>query len=621
MRRLFTFFIALIGAMALFASPASAAGDNTIASSSPAAGEAVTVAPTQLQLRFTLPVGGADAVGKMGLSLACESKLTNLGPPVLAADGLTISSPLTQILSNGTCVVNWSLPDGSAGSYSFQSNAQVTTTVATTVAPGQPTPSTLPDGTTVTENAPRLGGPIGLMRWIAFFMVSALFGGLIFIKRAWPEGVEYGITEKYFRQICIFSLTSLFVLMGLMTAQQSGGSLASSIAPTSWGPLFDTNDGRAIFIRFIAVAGLTYYAWITERIFEATNIVPTTILLSLTMISFGFDRMSGRAVVLGILFGIAHMALIAIWIGSIAIIWRVILHGPGDIDLVHALRTWARIATPLTIGIVFTGVFQVWRVDGLSLINSGHGRVVLVKILSFAALIVVSSSIRQFIVRGMERAKSLNEKVVYRLKRPVGLELSLSVFVLALSSWMMSMRPPYVSVKQIGPEASYAIVQDLIGKDDFHVRLSLTPGDVGANKILIELFGPARIQNFTVSLTPSEPTFSGYTINVPITRPGAALVSQNVGLKLLAPGTWTAVIKGVTTTGDLEPLSTTFVIADGTTVITVPKQGLKAPESTTTSVPLASSTTTTLPAVTTTLPAVTTTVPPASGVTTTLPAG
>ena len=613
MRRLFTFFIALVGAMALFAAPASAAGENTIASSSPAAGEVVTVAPTQLQLRFTLPVGGADAVGKMGLSLACESKLTNLGPPVLAADGLTISSPLTQILSNGACVVNWSLPDGSAGSYSFQSNAQVTTTVATTVAPGEPTPSTLPDGTTVTENPPRLGGPIGLMRWIAFFMVSAVFGGLIFIKRAWPEGVEYGITEKYFRQICIFALVSLFLLMALMTAQQSGGGLASSLSPTSWGPLFETNDGRAIFIRFLAVGGLTYYAWITERIFEATNIVPTTILLSLTMISFGFDRVSGRAVAFGVLIAILHMALIAIWVGSIAIIWRVILHGPGDIDLVHALRTWARMATPLTIGIVFTGLFQVWRVDGLSLINSGHGRVVLVKILSFAALIVVSSSIRQFIVRGMERAKSLNEKVVYRLKRPVSLELSLSVFVLALSSWMMSMRPPYVLIKQVGPEASYAIVQDMTGKDDFHVRLSLTPGDVGANKILIELFGPSRIQNFKVSLTPSDPTFSGYTINVPITRPGAALVSRDVGLKLMAPGTWTAVINGVTTIGDLEPLSTTFVIADGTTVITVPKQGLQTPAATTTTIPAATTTTTLSPA--------TTTVPPVADSTTTLPAG
>lgn len=581
MRRLLTFFLAVLGTIALGVDAAQAIGENTIASSSPAAGEVVTVAPTQLQLRFTLPVGGAEAVAQMGLSLACESKLTNLGPPQLSADGLTVSAALTQILANGTCVVAWSLPDGSTGSFSFTSNAQATTTVASSVPGG--TTITVPGQPGTTEVAPRLGGPIGMMRWIVFFMVSALFGGLMFIKLLWPEGVEYGITERYFRQVSIATIISLVVLIVLMTAKETGGGFASSLSPTSWGPLFETNEGRAVFVRLVMVCGLTYYAWITERIFEPTNIVPTTILLALTMLSYGFDRASGRALVLGIVMAVIHMTLIALWVGSIALIWRVVLHGPGDVDLVHALQGWAKYATPLTIGIVSTGVFQVWRLDGISIINSGHGRVVLFKTLVVIAMLFVSATVRQFIVRGMQRAKSLNERVVYRLKKPVGIEMALSISVLALSSWMMSMRPPYVQARADGQQLQYAIVQDMTGKDNFHVRLSITPGDVGANRILIELFGPSRIQNFTVALTPSEPSASGYLINVPITRPGAALVNEDAGISLKAAGTWTAVIKGVTTIGDLEPLSTTFVIADGTTVITLPKQGLK--RSTTTVAP------------------------------------
>jgi hypothetical protein len=129
----------------------------------------------------------------------------------------------------------------------------------------------------------------------------------------------------------------------------------------------------------------------------------------------------------------------------------------------------------------------------------------------------------------------------------------------------------------------------MTAKDNFRVRLSITPGDVGANRIIIELFGPSRIQNFTVSLTPSNPNFSGYTINVPITRPGAALIAEDAGLLLRTPGEWTAVIKGVSTIGELPTLTTTFIIADGTTVTTLPKQGLK--RSTTT---IAATTTTTL---------------------------
>jgi len=620
MRRLPLFFIAVATALAFSAGPAHAAGDNTLASSSPTAGEVVTLAPTQLQLKFTLPVGGAEIATQMGLSLACESKLTNLGPPQLSADGVTISAALTQVPQNGSCVVNWSLPDGSVGSFNFTAQTQVTTTVPVTE-PGAPATTVPVDGTTAEVVSPRLGGPIGLMKLIVFFAVSALFGGLMFIKLVWPEGVEYPVTEKYFRQVSIIAGVAIFVLIILMTARQSGGGITSSISPTSWGPLFESNEGRAVFLRLIVVGILGFYAWITERVLEPTNVVPTTVLLALLMMSYGFDRATGRAVVLGIVVAILHMAFTAMWVGSVSIIWRVILHGPGKGDLVDALRGWARLVNPLTIGIVLTGFIQVWRIDGISLINSGHGRVVILKVLLVSAMLIVSAAIRQFILRGMERAKSLNEKVVYRLKRPVGIELSLSIVVLAASSWLMAMRPPYVLNRDTGPRVEYAIVQDMTAKDDFHVRLSITPGDVGANRILIELFGPSRIQNFKITLVPTNPNFSGYTINVPITRPGGALVAQDAGLLLRAPGEWTATVTGVTTIGDLTPMTTTFTIADGTTVTTEPKQGLK--KSTTT---IAVATTTTsvapVPATTTVAPTTTstTTVPVPVETTTTVPA-
>ena len=609
MRRLPLLFIAVVSALAFSAGPAHAAGDNTLASSSPTAGEVVTLAPTQLQLKFTLPVGGAEIASQMGLSLACESKLTNLGPPQLSADGVTISAALTQVPQNGACVVNWSLPDGSTGSFNFTAQTQVTTTVPDTV-PGAPATTVPIDGTAVEVVAPRLGGPIGLMKLIVFFAVSALFGGLMFIKLVWPEGVEYGITEKYFRQVSIIAGVAIFVLIILMTARQSGGGITSSISPTSWGPLFESNEGRAVFLRLLIVGGLGFYAWITERVLEPTNVVPTTVLLALLMMSYGFDRATGRAVVLGIAVAILHMAFTAMWVGSVLIIWRVILHGPGNGDLVDALRGWARLATPLTIGIIGTGVFQVWRIDGISLINSGHGRVVILKVLLVSAMLLVSAAVRQFILRGMQRAKSLNEKVVYRLKRPVGIEMSLSIVVLAASSWLMAMRPPYVLNRETGPRVEYAIVQDMTAKDDFHVRLSITPGDVGANRILIELFGPSRIQNFVVTLTPTNPNFSGYTINVPITRPGGALIAQDAGLLLRAPGEWTATVTGVTTIGDLTPMTTTFTIADGTTVTTEPKQGLKK---STTTIAAATTTSSVAPA------PVTTTVAPTTTTTTTVP--
>ncbi|CAB4658876.1 unannotated protein [freshwater metagenome] len=608
MRRFLSFLLVFFGVCALGTGVAQAEGENTISTSSPAAGEVVALAPTQIQLRFTLPVGGADAVAQMGLVLTCESRIINLGAPQLGADGVTVSAALTQILENGDCRVEWSLPDGSSGSFTFVSNVQTTTT-----APAEPgtTNTTVPatPGQEGEAEEIRLGGPLGLMKWLAFFFVCALVGGLIFVKIAWPEGVEYGITERYFRIISIAAIVTLIGQIIIYSAQQSGGTIGGSIAPTSWGAAGETNEGRALILRFVAVCALTFFAWITERIFTESTIVLSTALLAFTILTFGFDRASGRAVILGIVIAVIHMAFVALWVGAVAIIWRVILHGPGDVDLVHALRGWYRIATPVSVGIIVTGAIQVWRINGISLVNSGHGRVVLLKIVLVVAMLFVNAAVRQFVVVGMRRAKSLNEKVVYRLKRPVGVELSLSIVVLAASTWLLSMRPPYILLPDNGPRVEYAIVQELEGSDRFKVRLSITPGNVGENKVLVELFGPSRIQNFVVTFTPENPNFAGYTLNVPLTRPGAALITEDMGMRFLAPGVWNVSVTGVTTIGELEPLTTQFIIADGTTVTTVPKQGLNT-------------VTTTVPPVTTTVPGTTiapttTTIPASASPTTT----
>ena len=592
MRRFLSFLLVLFGAFVLGTGTAQAEGDNSISTSSPAAGEVVALAPTQIQLRFTLPVGGADAVAQMGLVLTCESRIINLGTPQLGPDGVTVSAALTQILENGRCRVEWSLPDGSSGSFTFVSNVQTTTTAP--VDPDSPgTTAPIGPGPEGEGEESRLGGPLGLMKWLAFFFVTALVGGLIFIKVAWPEGVEYGITERYFRLISIAAILTLVGQLVLYSAQQSGGTIGGSLSPTSWGPAAETNEGRALLLRLVAVCGLTFFAWITERIFTDSTVVFSTALLAFTILTYGFDRATGRSVVLGIVIAIIHMGFVAVWVGAVSIIWRVILHGPGDIDLVHALRGWYRIATPVSMGIIITGAIQVWRIDGISLINSGHGRVVLLKSALVVVLLFVNAAVRHFVLVGMRRAKSLNQKVVYRLKRPVGIELSLSIIILATSSWLLSMRPPYVLLPDEGPRVEYAIVQDLEGPDKFSVRLSITPGNVGENKVLVELFGPSRIQNFVVTFTPENPNFSGYTLNVPLTRPGAALITPDMGMRFLAPGLWNVTVTGVSTIGELAALTTQFIIADGTTVTTVPKQGL-------TTVP------TTVPPVTTIAPTATT---------------
>ena len=64
MRRLVLVLLAAAGVAFLPAASALAEGTNTLESSSPAANEVITVAPTQLQLRFVLPAGTAEQVAQ-----------------------------------------------------------------------------------------------------------------------------------------------------------------------------------------------------------------------------------------------------------------------------------------------------------------------------------------------------------------------------------------------------------------------------------------------------------------------------------------------------------------------------------------------------------------------------
>ncbi len=89
----------------------------------------------------------------------------------------------------------------------------------------------------------------------------------------------------------------------------------------------------------------------------------------------------------------------------------------------------------------------------------------------------------------------------------------------------------------------------------------------------IELIEPRRINNFAVKMVPQAIGYSGIQINVPLTRPGAAIVAGDGSFILNAPGIWNIEVSGTTTTGDLTPLATTLAVTqapDAQTTTTLP---------------------------------------------------
>jgi hypothetical protein len=356
--------------------------------------------------------------------------------------------------------------------------------------------------------------------------------------------------------------------------------------------------------------------WNPQHVLDPGTQLMSVGIIAALAITYGFDRTGGRLAGLGYASGVLHMVAISAWFGGLVLLVRVVLIGPGDVDLVQAVRGFGRIATRAMPLAIVTGVVATYRFDGFSLITSQHGRLVTLKILVVGFMAYATWVTRQFVLTRMHRAPALDERMAMHLRRAVGTEATAGVVVLALTSWMMATTPVhyYESPRDDGPR--YAFSADL-ENDRFRVRFSVSPATTGQNQILIELFEPRRIQEFTVRMTPKAPGYDGYLINVPLTRRGAAVLGDTGNFTLAAPGEWSVEISGTTTTGDLEPLASAFTLTDpaSTTTSSLPPGVTLAPgvTSPTTAPPIAPATTTTSPIAPPTTTAPTTSPPSTTG--------
>lgn len=604
------FLFGLWGAL-LSAGTASAVGDNTLSSSNPAPSENVTVAPTQLQLVFTNPLANPNDVNQMGLSLVCDGNIVSLGAAQLGTDLKTVSAPLTQVPAAGACVVSWALPDGSSGAFSFTSSI-----AAPTTSTSLPTGTTLPapvapgDGNPIVDKSPRVGGPLGLFRLLSYIFSATLVGGVILILFAWPEGVEYAVCRRFLRFVVVLNIAALVLVAIYTTAQYTGKGVTASISPNTWRDLWDTLPGKALLFRVLISLFTIWAVWNPQHVLDPGTQLMSVGIIAALAITYGFDRTGGRLPPLGYASGVLHMVAVSAWFGGLVLLARVVLIGPGDIDLVQAVRGFGRIATRAMPLAIVTGVIATYRFDGFGLVTSQHGRLVTLKILVVGFMAYATWVTRQFVLTRMQRVPALDERMAAHLRRAVGTEATAGVVVLALTSWMMATTPIhyYEAPRDDGPR--YAFSEEL-ENDRFRVRFSVSPATTGQNQILIELFEPRRIQEFTVRMTPKAPGYDGYLINVPLTRRGAALLGDTGNFTLAAPGEWSVEISGTTTTGDLEPLSSAFTLSDpaATTTSSLPP-GVTSPS---TAPPVAPVTTLAPVAETTTPPTQTTSPPTTTG--------
>ncbi len=559
-----------------------ATGTNTLTSSNPSANQVVSVPPTQLQLVFRDPLASVDIAAQMGLSLACNGTLVGLGQAQLGTDFKTVSAALTQIPPAGLCVVSWSLPDRSIGSFNFTSAVAIQSTIvgATTdgATPDPNTPVIIGEVISQQKSAPRVGGILGLLRIFEYLLMASLFGGLALVVTAWPEGPTYGIMIRYMRLAWISCMLTMYLILTLSTMRESSQGFIVSLNPFEWFGALNYAGGGVLILRFVLIAACGWVALVPDRVNDPATQFSALGLLLAMIGTLGFTRLGQDVAVFSYVLGAIHAVAMAYWIGGLMLLARVILVGPGGEDLVSAVYAFAKHST-IAFGVtIFTGVLQIYLLDSASIFTSGHGRLGVLKVIIVAIMIFIGLVFKSFVQQRLAEINKLGGNMAWRLRRAVSVELAFAVIALALTSWMVSTQPPKAVAAISAPTANYAFREDL-HNEKFHVVISLTPGVTGVNAMRIELIEPRRINNFTIKLIPQAIGYSGIQINVPISRPGAAIIAGDGTFILNAPGIWNIEITGTTTTGDLTPLATTLAVTQApeqapTTQTTQPSQAI-----------------------------------------------
>lgn len=563
-------------AMGALAAPTAHAADNTLVTSTPLPDSTVDTSPPSLLLTFANPLGATNSV-----QVVCNGSPFAVGTPQVGVDAVSLTVPVPNPLPKGNCVVSWlvSQPDGQGGGSSTFAFNITNDTVGTVASPSTTTPaggstpstgSTLPPET-ITPNHDTVvppsgsGGPLGLSRLLISLGVAVLFGSLVLIATAWPEGVEYILTVRFLRSAWLLTLAVAVFNTACVAARITGKGIGSSLSPTSWSGLTDTTPGIAALARVIFVFLTGWVVWRPERVIDPATQLPALALPGLAVATLGFSRSGGQLAFLGYATGIAHALAMAVWLGGLILLARVVLAGPGEEDLVHAVRGFARISNPALAITILTGFIQMYRLDWGEIFTSSHGRVLFLKSIAVGAMVFLGVAARQFIKDRVARVDAMTGQLAVRLRRAVGIEAMCGVVVLALTAWMLSLSPPKVAATS---DTAKGLTKVHITNDaaDVTVRFSAV---VGPNAVQVDVDKPKTgIAGLAVDFVPPVgSSVAGATLNVPLTASGTALLPIEQGLPLGSPGVWTVAVRF----GTEQIGSKTVLLTDGAgTISTTP---------------------------------------------------
>jgi len=431
----------LLGLVAV-AGPAAAHAE--LVSADPAAGARLGAAPRHAILRFTEPVtlidGGIRLLDRTGRALPLKEP---------RRDAAVVVVPLPPDLADGAYLLAWRVV--SADSHPVHGAVPFTVGHA-----GLPQVSAAEVG----GGGEAAGLLLIVLRWVGFVGVVLVVGPLAFVALCWPGGAGDRRMSRYLGYGAAAVAAAAVASVPLQGAYVSGRPLGTAWAPSSVWPVVQSTFGQAAIARvaLLAVlgivvrnAGVAPGRWLRPRMVAA-------VLATAGML--GTFAMSGHAVGasargLALLSDTVHLAAMACWLGGLVVLGTRLLPDGTTRELRETLPRWSRTAMTCVALLVVTGGYQAWREIGSwpALTGTPYGRLLLLKLTGFAALVLLGNLGRLWVQRralatphtvgGSLGAMTvqISRAEVRRLRRSVAAEVGIGVAVLGVTAALVATTP------------------------------------------------------------------------------------------------------------------------------------------------------------------------------------
>ena len=424
------------------ASPAAAHAE--LLETRPAAGEQLDTAPEQVVLRYSETVDPFDDAIEVFDSEGNQVETSD--PEHLDGEPQLVAVDLPA-LEDGAYVVTWRVASEDShpirGAYTFRIGAGGDTAAA----------EALKDELVSAEGGDEtVGFLFGVVRFVGFVGLVLLVGGALFLAALWPGGLVDRRAHRLLSFGWLAALAATLLSYGFQAAYSEGTGVGTIFDTGPIGDVLESRPGRVWLLRLgllvlVAVVG----AVVTRRASSgagpsgrSTGATPgalaavTAVGLGLmATISFAGHAGAGEFVGLAILTDLVHLGGVAFWLGGLAMLFVAVLRtapspaptstvgaaGVATSDLVDdaavdvaaddrdrgtatVVDRFSTLAFVAVVAIVVSGTVQGWRQLRTfdALFDSTYGRILIVKVLLFAAMLVGAAVSRNWVRRRQSTA-------------------------------------------------------------------------------------------------------------------------------------------------------------------------------------------------------------------------